>query len=88
MKFFCQTVRSIFSFASVLTISIITSMHRSLASAFSAFALVSFAADAPKVPSIPPEPISKKKEMLLSDDFERAELRKDKGCARHLNSSP
>ncbi len=47
MKFFCQTVRSIFSFASVLTISIITSMHRLLASAFSIFALVSFATDAP-----------------------------------------
>src|SRR4051812_29832628 len=30
-----------------------------------------FAADAPKLPSIPAEPTAKKKELLLSDDFER-----------------
>lgn len=41
-----------------------------------------FAADAPKlVPSIPMDPIAKKKELLFSDDFERAELGKDKGWA-------
>lgn len=40
-----------------------------------------FAADAPKLPSIPTEPIAKKKELLFSDDFERAELGKDKGWA-------
>ncbi len=37
-----------------------------------------FAADAPKLPAIPAEPIAKKKELLFSDDFERAELGKDK----------
>jgi hypothetical protein len=31
-----------------------------------------FAADAPKLPSIPAEPTAKKKELLFSDDFERA----------------
>lgn len=40
-----------------------------------------FAADAPKLPAIPAEPIAKKKELLFSDDFERAELGKDKGWA-------
>ena len=40
-----------------------------------------FAADAPKQPSIPAEPIAKKKDLLFSDDFERAELGKDKGWA-------
>ena len=40
-----------------------------------------FAADAPKLPLIPAEPIAKKKELLFSDDFERAELGKDKGWA-------
>ncbi len=35
-----------------------------------------FAADAPKLPSIPAEPIAQKKELLFSDDFERAELGK------------
>jgi len=40
-----------------------------------------FAADAPKLPAIPTEPIAKKKELLFSDDFERAELGKDKGWA-------
>ena len=39
------------------------------------------AADAPKLPAIPTEPIAKKKELLFSDDFERAELGKDKGWA-------
>lgn len=48
MKMICQTVRWIFSFASVLTISIITAMNRLLASAFFAIALFSSAADAPK----------------------------------------
>lgn len=36
----------------------------------------SFAADAPKLPSIPADPIAKKKALLFSDDFERAELGK------------
>jgi hypothetical protein len=40
-----------------------------------------FAADAPKLPSISAEPTAKKKERLFSDDFERAELGKDKGWA-------
>ena len=40
-----------------------------------------FAADAPKLPAIPAEPTAKKKELLFSDDFERAELGKDKGWA-------
>ena len=40
-----------------------------------------FAADAPKLPAIPTEPTAKKKELLFSDDFERAELGKDKGWA-------
>jgi len=35
-----------------------------------------FAADGPTLPSIPAEPIAKKKELLFSDDFERAELGK------------
>lgn len=35
-----------------------------------------FAADAPKLPSIPEQPIAQKKELLFSDDFERAELAK------------
>ena len=35
-----------------------------------------FAADVPKLPSIPAEPIAQKKELLFSDDFERAELGK------------
>ncbi|MCF7789567.1 MAG: hypothetical protein K9N47_25815 [Prosthecobacter sp.] len=53
------------------------------------------AADAPKLPSVaaakekqmsgelrkPAEPTAKKKELLFSDDFERAELGKDKGWA-------
>lgn len=40
-----------------------------------------FADDATKPPSIPTEPIAKKKELLFSDDFQRAELGKDKGWA-------
>ena len=54
-----------------------------------------FAADAPKLPAVaaakekqmsgelrkPAEPTAKKKELLFSDDFERAELGKDKGWA-------
>ena len=39
------------------------------------------AADAPKLPSIPAEPTAKKKDLLFSDDFERAGLGKDKGWA-------
>ena len=35
-----------------------------------------FAADAPKLPAIPDKSIAKKKELLFSDDFERAELGK------------
>ena len=35
-----------------------------------------FAADAPKLPAIPAQPIAVKKELLFSDDFERAELGK------------
>ena len=38
-----------------------------------------FAADTPKLPSIPAESIAKKKVLLFSDDFDRAELGKDKG---------
>jgi hypothetical protein len=34
------------------------------------------AADAPKLPPVPQEPIAKKKELLFSDDFQRAELGK------------
>jgi hypothetical protein len=41
-----------------------------------AVAASTFAADAPKLPAIPSEPIAKKKELLFSDDFERAELGK------------
>jgi hypothetical protein len=54
-----------------------------------------FAADAPKLPAVaaakekqmsgelrkPAEPTAKKKELLFSDDFVRAELGKDKGWA-------
>ncbi len=40
-----------------------------------------FAADALKLPSIPAEPTAMKKELLFSDDFERAELGKDTGWA-------
>jgi len=39
-------------------------------------ASAAFAADGPTLPSIPAEPIAKKKELLFSDDFERAELGK------------
>lgn len=35
------------------------------------------AADAPKLPAIPAEPIANKKELLFSDDFNRAELGKE-----------
>ena len=35
-------------------------------------AAASFAAEPPKLPSIPAEPIARKKELLFSDDFERA----------------
>src|SRR6266567_7060857 len=38
--------------------------------------LVTTAAFAADLPSIPAEPIAKKKELLFSDDFERAELGK------------
>ncbi len=36
-----------------------------------------FAVEAPKLPAIPAEPIAKKKELLFSDDFNRAELGKE-----------
>ncbi len=36
-----------------------------------------FAADAPKLPAIPADPIAKKKDLLFSDDFNRAELGKE-----------
>lgn len=43
---------------------------------------ITFAADTPKLRSIPTEPIAKKKkELLFSDDFKRAELGKDQGWA-------
>ena len=42
-------------------------------------AVSTFAADAPKLPSIPEEPTATKKELLFSDDFERAELGNDNG---------
>lgn len=35
---------------------------------------VVFAADPPKLPEVPADPIAKKKELLFSDDLERAEL--------------
>ena len=47
-----------------------------------------FAADAPKLPPIPAEPTAKKKELLFSDDFERAELGKDKGWAIGMPTFP
>ncbi len=43
--------------------------------------LITFAADPPKLPSISTEPIATKKELLFSDDFERAELGKNQGWA-------
>ncbi|MEI9892443.1 MAG: hypothetical protein WDN28_00575 [Chthoniobacter sp.] len=39
-------------------------------------ASTTFAADAPKLPDVPSAPIAKKKELLFSDDFERADLGK------------
>jgi hypothetical protein len=36
--------------------------------------VTTFAADASKLPAFPEQPIAKKKELLLSDDFEKAEL--------------
>jgi hypothetical protein len=38
------------------------------------FCTSAFAADAPSLPSIPSQPLGVKKELLFSDDFERAEL--------------
>ena len=40
-------------------------------------AVSTLAADAPKLPAIPAEPIANKKELLFSDDFNRAELGKE-----------
>lgn len=51
-------------------------MIRLLSAPFVFLAVAAFAADAPKLPPIPAEPIAKKKELLFSDDFERAELGK------------
>ena len=49
---------------------------RLLAPVLLAAATSTFAADPPKLPTIPAEPIAQKKELLFSDDFERAELNK------------
>jgi len=51
-------------------------MHTRLLALACTFTAAAFAADAPKLPAIPSAPISKKKELLFSDDFERAELGK------------
>jgi hypothetical protein len=51
-------------------------MHTRLLALASLITATTFAADAPKLPAIPEAPIAKKKELLFSDDFERAELGK------------
>jgi hypothetical protein len=51
-------------------------MHTRLLALACLFITTTFAADAPKLPAIPDKPIAKKKELLFSDDFERAELGK------------
>jgi hypothetical protein len=51
-------------------------MHTRLLALACLVTVTTFAADAPKLPSIPEGPIAKKKELLFSDDFERAELGK------------
>ncbi len=51
-------------------------MNIRLLTPFLLITVPTFDADAPKLPSIPAEPIAKKKELLFSDDFERAELGK------------
>src|SRR5436309_15348324 len=42
--------------------------------------VAALAADRPAVPAVPTEPIARKKELLFSDDFERAELGKKWGA--------
>ena len=54
----------------------------------SLFTASSFAADAPKLPPIPAEPTANKKDLLFSDDFERAELGKDKSWAIGVPTFP
>ena len=49
-------------------------MHTRLLTLACLVTATTFAADAPKLPSIPEQPIAKKKELLFSDDFEKAEL--------------
>ena len=49
-------------------------MHTRLLALACLVTATTFAADAPKLPSIPEQPIAKKKELLFSDDFEKAEL--------------
>jgi hypothetical protein len=51
-------------------------MHPRLLALACLVTVTTFAADAPKLPAIPEQPIAKKKELLFSDDFERAELGK------------
>ena len=51
-------------------------MHLRLLALACLVTATTFAADAPKLPAIPDKPIAKKKELLFSDDFERAELGK------------
>ena len=46
---------------------------------FTAFSLITTAVLAADLPTVPTEPIAKKKELLFSDNFERAELGKDWG---------
>jgi hypothetical protein len=51
-------------------------MHTRLLALACLVTATTFAAEAPKLPAIPDKPIAKKKELLFSDDFERAELGK------------
>ena len=51
-------------------------MHTCLISLACLVTATTFAADAPKLPAIPEGAIAKKKELIFSDDFERAELGK------------
>ena len=51
-------------------------MHPHLLALACLVTATTFAADAPKLPAIPEQPIAKKKELLFSDDFERAQLGK------------
>jgi hypothetical protein len=49
-------------------------MHTRLVAFACLITATTFAADAPKLPAIPEQPIAQKKELLFSDDFEKAEL--------------